>query len=793
MTLHRSPAGRARAGTFAAFTAICALATAVATIGCSDDGTDGDTGSSNPACEKYGTGQLGLDRKADMQVYDDTQLVAANAVLDVSAGGLTPGSAVDRVLTIKNLAGIEVARPLKVESVSFLYTAPDGASEGDKPSFECFVRDSDGGETPCTGQVGPSLVPSGFEDPDCIDGASAQLLDVIVRFNRPADNLVRAGSLVLTTNGDADWNGKQFKVHFKSKIGFPSLKLTPDLLDFGTVKLDADSEPKKFSVTNAGEAPLIIDRIDVALDDAKAFRVESIGDLGPFPGGQSAVLTQPLEIGPGGQVIGAVIFSAIDGVGHISSLKIYSNDSKSPHLVNLRANMNIGCLNVFPKNKLSFGFVGLGNIGKGALQLVNCGSEPVTVHALDVLEDAVGVFKLDFAAVDGIDPAGPTENKPITIPVNETINVPATCTPEEAKIGADGKPAPYTALVALQDNTVAANKQVALECWGTTSNCPTAIATSLEGEQIIPQQELHLVGSQSFAGPGQKIVKFKWTVLSMPKGAEGNAFWPNDEAPDPQFGTKTWVTDFTGKKVEKITVNVAGEYKFGMQVLDDTNTEGCIAATFTVLCIPDEQIHVELLWDTPDDVNKTDDGQGAGADMDLHFTHPNAELAQVCENPPKLCNGQPCVCQDDLDKDGKPDPWFHTLFDCFWFNPDPNWGSLDPGVDDNPGLDLDDTDGWGPENMNLANPQNSTIYQVGVHYWDDHGYGESVATVRIYIVGQLAAELISVSMNECDFWWVKRISWPDGTLLDVDGKENGKVTKSYFPKFAKALGATCSN
>ena len=42
------------------------------------------------------------------------------------------------------------------------------------------------------------------------------------------------------------------------------------------------------------------------------------------------------------------------------------------------------------------------------------------------------------------------------------------------------------------------------------------------------------------------------------------------------------------------------------------------------------------------------------------------------------------------------------LFDCFWFNAHPNWGSFDPSVDDDPGLDRDDTDGAGPENLFLV-------------------------------------------------------------------------------------------
>ena len=164
--------------------------------------------------------------------------------------------------------------------------------------------------------------------------------------------------------------------------------------------------------------------------------------------------------------------------------------------------------------------------------------------------------------------------------------------------------------------------------------------------------------------------------------------------------------------------------------------------------------------------DQTDEGPQAGTDLDLHFIHPFA--------------GGP-----DLDGDGKSDGWFDSDFDCFWHNPDPKWNSFDPAIDDDPGLDRDDTDGAGPENMNLNIPENGKTYKVGVHYWKDHGFGESYATVRIYIYADLVFEMQDVKMVDRDMWEVATIDWPSGNVKAIE--DGFKFIHDYnhpnFPDF----------
>ena len=107
-----------------------------------------------------------------------------------------------------------------------------------------------------------------------------------------------------------------------------------------------------------------------------------------------------------------------------------------------------------------------------------------------------------------------------------------------------------------------------------------------------------------------------------------------------------------------------------------------------------------MTWNTPNDPNQFDEGVEVGADLDLHLAHP---LAAVAAGP-------------DVDGDGAPDMWFQQPFDCFWFNPVPDWGPMGPEGD--PSMDVDDTDGAGPEIISLTEPEDGLAYSIAVHYWN---------------------------------------------------------------------------
>ena len=231
-------------------------------------------------------------------------------------------------------------------------------------------------------------------------------------------------------------------------------------------------------------------------------------------------------------------------------------------------------------------------------------------------------------------------------------------------------------------------------------------------------------------------------------------------------------------------MNVAGEYTYCLDVCDaqhcSNDAQCATTACKKVTVFPcGPALHVELTWETPGDLDPTDTGPDAGADLDLHFLDPQAT-------------------GPDLDGDGQPDGWFDLVNDTFWFNPQPDWGSADPNAGDNPGLDRDDSDGWGPENLNYQPPSGSGVYRIGVHDWDDHGFGISYPRLKVYIWGQLVFDRNLKDLGQplltCDLWEAATVEWPSGAVKAVDLPSGGlKITHAYQNTTFAQIGGTCGN
>jgi uncharacterized protein YfaP (DUF2135 family) len=153
----------------------------------------------------------------------------------------------------------------------------------------------------------------------------------------------------------------------------------------------------------------------------------------------------------------------------------------------------------------------------------------------------------------------------------------------------------------------------------------------------------------------------------------------------------------------------------------------------TLEAISNKDIHIQLVWDTPGDPNRNNNH---GTDFDVHLLHPLGR-------------------------------WNHRPYDCFWQNMRPDWGVQGDPSDD-PSLDIDKVDGWGPENVNLSKPERGLSYGVGVHYFSHHGYGTRYATVRIFNSGELVTEMRRKRMVDQQFWHVADIAWPSEIVTIQD-------------------------
>ena len=92
-------------------------------------------------------------------------------------------------------------------------------------------------------------------------------------------------------------------------------------------------------------------------------------------------------------------------------------------------------------------------------------------------------------------------------------------------------------------------------------------------------------------------------------------------------------------------------------------------------------------------------------------------------------------------------------------------------------LDVDDVDGWGPENFYLGKSAMDSVpgnYNVAVHYWSDAGEGPTTPTLRILLNEGQANQIQRtiegpVLEGSGDWWYATTIAMPAGTFSDFDG------------------------
>ncbi len=227
------------------------------------------------------------------------------------------------------------------------------------------------------------------------------------------------------------------------------------------------------------------------------------------------------------------------------------------------------------------------------------------------------------------------------------------------------------------------------------------------------------------------IAAYRWEVLEYPDGAS-----PTDFAPQGSDGTffSFWLP-LAGHYVVRLTVtNVDG--------LESGDTE---SARFAVDAVPKDRLHVQLVWDNPNN------------DQDVHLVY--------LDQGNLLCS----------------QPW-----DCYWDYAEPQWFSDEaPGTGGNPRLDIDDTTGLGPENIDITAPRPGH-YRIYVHYYWDDTSSDDISptrdTLRIYVDGLQTAEYRR-TLNQHDVWAVADVTW------NLDGT----ATITPYPSDAATEPGTVSN
>lgn len=634
-------------------------------------------------------------------------------------------------------------RALRVDAIEIDYVPAGDAEAAGGPSF-----DLDAGTLPAS-------VPAD-------GGEGATPFEFRVRHRRYDDGRQRTAVVTLRNDNtrDAGLRTIRWTLTSPGRTCSPTVGVPP-ALDLGLVRA---GETREVDLVLSNPAKCAATVYGIAFDGDPGFTLRAEGREYPSAGAASApVLPTPVVVPAEGAVTWKVGFVPASGDPAQAVLSLTTDDPAAPggrRVVQVSANGDLPCLRVVP-DAADFGAKLRGAKAGIEVSLESCGRVPLEVREVALAEPANPEFQLEFSAFGR---AAPTAGSPWSLEPGAAASFLVTYAPTDVTpFGQDGQPLWDLAQVRIAGNGFQDITTLPARGFGVEVDCPSPVIQIEEGEEVSVGTVLHLHGEQSVPASGS-LKSLAWTVT----GPEGNH---QALVPSASFATPTYQVD------------VEGEYRFCLDACDSSRCSGDETCRTTVCRIVHVvapcAIHVELTWDTPGDPDPYDTGTDKGTDLNLHFTHPFAS-------------------GEDLDGDGKPDGWFDVPYDCFWFNQKPDWETTNPSANDDPRLDRDDDDGAGPENLNLCRPVNGRVYRVGVHGWDDHGYGPSYPWVRIYLYDQLVFERnlkpLDVLLQTCDLWEVARITW--GPTPKVEGVQNPdgsqKITPKYMPKdFAQPGGTNC--
>ncbi len=524
---------------------------------------------------------------------------------------------------------------------------------------------------------------------DTISIAAGESVSVFVTYT-PKDEFSDTGTLIATFNGSSDDKRREVTIN--------TLDLQPDIdapttLSFSQVGI-GEITSKTFEVQNVGRAPLTIRSMELNADvGAYNFCTVDTDNEDCTPD----TFDYPIELEYLDTLrVKAVYHPQVQGED-VSEIDISSNDpDEEIYTIELNNRTNEPCIRVTDEDGVDLGNASIGRVSSRTMTILNCSdTRPLEVTSIVIGEDSDPQFSVDslpgeLGEEDGV-----------------ALIVPGATSDFVLNYAPDAEAANQGEIVVRSD---AANKDpliIPVNGRGSNNACPTSVArarvqnsnlpwgTSVEA---IPLDTIELDGSESLDpdNPADGIARYEWAIMEQPEDST-TRFTPNNNAENPT-----------------LFLDLAGRYVLELRVFDADGSESCEPAEITILATPDEDIHIQLVWDT----DRTD--------VDLHFLHPSGT-------------------------------WGRTPYDCYFGNRTANWGVTGTANDD-PSLDIDDTNGFGPENINLNNPEDLS-YSVAAHYYSDHGNGPSNTTVRIWLQAVLVFEYREKFMTNGQFWDVATINW----------------------------------
>jgi hypothetical protein len=373
-----------------------------------------------------------------------------------------------------------------------------------------------------------------------------------------------------------------------------------------------------------------------------------------------------------------------------AELVIASNDEEQPELKVALSGTGVSAPLpdiALSARSLDFGDVEPGTIDNEILLLTNVGTAPLELG--DVGREGSGAFSLFTNPSGNVIAAGDS------LPVIVSYNPALTSEGDSGRLvfHSDDPDEPSVDVVLLGNGGADFDYPVAqIDCPATT----------------FPPAFVRLDGSDSEDPEGYLPLTYHWTLVDVPSNASGVPI------------SDGYLTNANGDYTE-LFADAVGTYVVEL-VVENAIGVRSTPATCQVVAIPEEDILVELTWDT------------TNADLDLHLALTGSAL-------------------------------FQRPGDASWCNPRPDWGT--PGAAGDPSLDLDDRAGKGPENINVLAAADGT-YDVRVHYFDDQGDDLVTATVRVYTQQNTTPAFEGFRlMARNEVWDVARINWPAGTVATL--------------------------
>ncbi|MBP5406211.1 hypothetical protein J6Z19_03570 [bacterium] len=268
-----------------------------------------------------------------------------------------------------------------------------------------------------------------------------------------------------------------------------------------------------------------------------------------------------------------------------------------------------------------------------------------------------------------------------------------------------------------------AEKRIALKCGPNVKEYPTA-RLKCEPEKVSVFQWAVMDGGESTDSDGESKdgLRYLWSFSTTPGGISLDIVDDSNRAGTPLNGDPS-------NKISRAAfqAKIKGSYTVKLVVINEKGVSS-VPAECTVEAISDDDLAVKMLWN-----NKN-------SDIDLHLIRPDGEFGDLAS-------------------------------DCYYWNCSPQYPGERPdwGVEgetkDNPFIDIDNTDGIGPETVTINKPENG-IYKVIVHAYDT-SKGPSTVVLKAYAHG-VEEKTASLLMNQSDTCW-------DVFTIEVeDGSESKK-------------------